>query len=82
MADIEKRIRDLLSNEDMATNIISLFATALIIWFVFYFLFKATLQSRKCSSLTVTEKKNTVSINGQNDLIDTQLNKFYIKTFY
>ena len=82
MADIEKRVRDLLSNENMVTTIISLFAIALIIWSVFYFLLKATMQSRKCSSLAVVEKTNTVSIYGDNDLLDTPLNKFYIKTAY
>jgi hypothetical protein len=82
MADVEKKVRDLLSNENIVSTIVSLFATALIIWSVFYFLFKATIQSRKCSNLTVVEKTNTVSIYGDNDLLDTPLNKFYIKTAY
>ena len=79
MADIENQIKNLFSNEDMATNIISLFATALIIWCVFYFLLKITMQSRKCSSL-IQNKSNTVGISTQD--LNSSLNKFYIKTAY
>lgn len=83
MADIEKRIRDLFSNQDLLTSIVSLFATVLVVWSVFYFLYKITLQSRKCSSLTadMPVKSNTAGVSGTN-LLKTPINQFYIKTAY
>lgn len=83
MADIEKRITDLFTNQDMAANIVSAFATFLVVWAVIYFLYKSTIQSRKCSSLKgkLPDKSNTLGIS-EPDLLNTPLYKFYIKTAY
>lgn len=83
MADIEKRITDLFSNQDIATTVISAFATILVIWACFYFLYKMTLQSRKCASLLVDlpDKSNTASTTAP-DLLNTPIHQFYIKTAY
>jgi hypothetical protein len=84
MADIEKRVKDLFSNQDTASNIISLFSVVLIIWAGLYFLFKITTQSRKCSSIKEgkPDKSNTKPIKDDVDLLKIPINKFYIKSAY
>jgi hypothetical protein len=83
MADIEKRVSELLSDKEMVTNIITLFMAGLIIWIIGYFLYKITKQSRKCSSLKdeVSDKPTTLSISDP-DLLSTPIRDFYIKTAY
>jgi hypothetical protein len=81
MTDITK-IANMFSDADVATTIISLFASVLIIWFGFYLLYKWLLHSRKCSSIdeTTPNKSNTLGISS--DLMNKKIHKFYIKTAY
>ena len=81
MADITK-IANMFSDADVATTIISLFSSVLIIWMGFSLLYKWTLQSRKCSSIdeTMPNKSNTLGVS--KDLLNVGINKFYIKTAY
>jgi len=81
MADITK-IANMFSDADVATTIISMFASVLIIWFGLTLLYKWSLQSRKCSSIneTVPNKSNTLGIS--TDLMNVGINNFYIKTAY
>ena len=82
MSDIEKRITELFSNKDMATFIISSFATVLTIGAVLYFVYKLLIPSRKCASINdeFQNKTNTMAVSSQNT--NNSLNKFYIKTAY
>ena len=82
MSDFEKQITDLFSNKDIATFIISSFATMLIIFAVFYFVYKTLIPSRKCSDIekAIKEKTNTMSVSSTS--MNKSLNQFYIKTAY
>jgi hypothetical protein len=81
MSDITK-IANMFSDKDVATTIISFFASVLIIWFGFYLLYKWLQQSRKCASIDeiMPNKSNTLGV--PTDLINTEIHKFYIKTAY
>lgn len=82
MADINNKISSILSDKELATKIISVFASVLLIWAGLYFVYKLTMPSRQCSNtdIIVPNKTNTLGI--PKDLYNTPINKFYIKTAY
>lgn len=82
MTDIEKRITELFSNKDMATFVISSFATVLAVGAVFYFLYKATFKSRKCSDINAEYENKTNTLGVTADVAAHPLNDVYIKTAY
>lgn len=81
MADITK-IANMFSDKDVATTIISMFASVLIIWFVFSLLYKWSLHSSKCASIDATFPNKTNTLGISKDLMNTAINNFYIKTAY
>lgn len=83
MSDFIKQISELGKNSELATTIVSGFAWFILVFFVFYFLYKLLMPLQKCSSIEDKYKSSPAIIPAvKSKYKDMKLINFYIKTAY